>query len=220
MDHAPSRQGMHGHAGSTATGIDWMLILAASLIEKLFCAPSVNNDHLQTLVKLAQNIDSCWALLGAEDISQLEILKEDESRTLEERQYTSLILSKTFYHLGDYEQSLAFALEAGPSLIGWTRLEEWVQVLKTKAIDMFTTKPNDPQLLSIIDAIVGEALSLSQYYEVIGIALSTGRIDILKKVIELSHGSSVKLSLLQYTFDGLISSPSSSHSMDQVLLCI
>lgn len=170
-------------------------------------------------MQLAQEIDSCWAFLSASDISQLEILNEDEKRSTEERQYTSLILSKAFYHLGDYEQSLLFALAAGPSLVGWTRLEEWIQVLKTKAIDMFTANPEDPQLLSIIDAIVGEALSLSQYYEVIGIALSTGRINIFKRVIELSHGSSAKFSLLKHTFDGLTSDSSLSQSMNQVLFC-
>ncbi|KAM0682424.1 proteasome regulatory particle base subunit [Mitosporidium daphniae] len=209
MDHAASHSEIHDRASSSVN--------VPLLIESLLSSSRSGSGHLQALMQLAQEIDSCWAFLSASDISQLEILNEDEKRSTEERQYTSLILSKAFYHLGDYEQSLLFALAAGPSLVGWTRLEEWIQVLKTKAIDMFTANPEDPQLLSIIDAIVGEALSLSQYYEVIGIALSTGRINIFKRVIELSHGSSAKFSLLKHTFDGLTSDSSLSQSMNQML---
>lgn len=223
---------MH-HASNSINGI-WniLLFVVSSLMEALDLSASSGN--LPTLVQLSEIIDTCWALFGADDISRLEAFYEDESKAIKDREQAALVLSKTYYHLGDYDQSLLFALSAGPSIIEWSNCDEWIQVLKTKAIDLYTSNPNhlniskstlstsiitSNTLVSVIDAIIERALSLGQYYEVVGIALSSGRIDICRRALELCHGSS-KFSLLQHMYEGLISVNSDSYKHVNIIIIL
>ena len=55
-----------------------------------------------------------------------EILHEDESFPLPQRQLAALVASKVYYHLGAFEDSLQFALGAG-NLFNLSQRNEYVE---------------------------------------------------------------------------------------------
>lgn len=97
----------------------------------------LNSDNgqgaqLEAIRQLTSMVDTFWTEV-ADSITQLEELFEDEHFSAKDE--AAFLLSKVYYHLGDYQLSLSYAIHAG-SLIEWTGTSEFVQVLKGEVISL------------------------------------------------------------------------------------
>ncbi|KAK4246568.1 armadillo-type protein [Corynascus novoguineensis] len=89
---------------------------------KVFALKTLNDD-----------IDTVWTeVAGA--LSQIEALYEDES--FPERQLAALVLAKVYFHLQDYNESMTFALTAGP-LFKLDAPGEFEETIISKCIDQY-----------------------------------------------------------------------------------
>ncbi|KAK4445548.1 armadillo-type protein [Podospora aff. communis PSN243] len=105
----------------TATGV--LAFLADEETElKVFALKTLNDD-----------IDTVWTeVAGA--LSQIEALYEDES--FPERQLAALVLAKVYFHLQAYNESMTFALAAGP-LFKLDAPGEFEETIISKCIDQY-----------------------------------------------------------------------------------
>ncbi|PUU77052.1 armadillo-type protein [Tuber borchii] len=85
---------------------------------------------LQNLDKL---VDQFWAEI-ADSVSKIEVLYEDDQ--FSERNLAALVASKVYYHLGEYDESMMFALGAG-DLFDITAKSEYVETIISKCIDKY-----------------------------------------------------------------------------------
>ncbi|KAL2195017.1 armadillo-type protein [Corynascus similis CBS 632.67] len=89
---------------------------------KVFALKTLNDD-----------IDTVWTeVAGA--LSQIEALYEDES--FPERQLAALVLAKVYFHLQDYNESMTFALAAGP-LFKLDAPGEFEETIISKCVDQY-----------------------------------------------------------------------------------
>lgn len=92
--------------------------------------PELKVFALQTL---NDDIDTVWTeVAGA--LSQIEALYEDES--FPERHLAALVLAKVYYHLQAYNESMTFALAAGP-LFKLDNPAEFEETIISKCIDQY-----------------------------------------------------------------------------------
>ena len=63
------------------------------------------------LKKLDMVVDEFWAEIS-DSIQMIEVVNEDKMYPLEVRQLAALVASKVYYHLGSYQDSLCYALNA------------------------------------------------------------------------------------------------------------
>ena len=105
------------------------------------------------LRKLDTLVDSFWAEL-ADSVPRIEELYEDES--FADRAVAALVASKVYFYLGEFEDSLNFALGAD-GLFDVDRQDEYVETVVSKAIDQYIAQRNgeeqtiDPRLESIVN---------------------------------------------------------------------
>lgn len=143
------------------------------------------------LKKLNQIVDEFWPEIS-EAIEKIEVLHEDKG--FSQHDLAALVASKVFYHLGDFSDSLTYALGAG-NLFDVNSRSEYVDTIIAKCIDHYTTlkihnfeNPNDIQLIdarleAIVDRMFQRCLEEGQYRQALGIALETRRMDIFEKAI-------------------------------------
>ncbi|KAH8881725.1 26S proteasome regulatory complex, non-ATPase subcomplex, Rpn2/Psmd1 subunit [Thozetella sp. PMI_491] len=112
---------MPGLITTTATGV--LAFLADEEPElKVFALKTLNDD-----------IDTVWTeVAGA--LSQIEALYEDES--FPERQLAALVLAKVYFHLQAYNESMTFALAAGP-LFKLDAPGEFEETIISKCVDQY-----------------------------------------------------------------------------------
>ncbi|KAL7274550.1 proteasome regulatory particle base subunit [Rhizina undulata] len=85
------------------------------------------------LQNLDQLVDQFWPEI-ADNVSKIEVLYEDEQ--FPQRQLAALVASKVYYHLGEYDESMVFALGAG-ELFDITAKSEYVETIISKCIDKY-----------------------------------------------------------------------------------
>ncbi|CAM6098679.1 unnamed protein product [Calypogeia fissa] len=159
---------------------------------------------LHALNNLNIFVDQFWPEVST-NISAIESLYEDE--TFDQRQLAALVASKVFYYLGELNDSLIYALGAGP-LFDVTEDSEYVQTLVAKCIDEYIrlsvkasetieeSPPLDPRLLDIVERMLDKCMRDGKYQQAVGIALECRRMDKLEEAITKSENIS---SLLAYT---------------------
>lgn len=128
----------------------------------------------------------------------------------------ALVVSKVYYHLGSFEDSLTYALGAG-ALFDVNARNEYVDTIIAKCIDFYTqqriavfenakkAKPIDVRLEAIVNRMIERCLDDGQYRQALGIALETRRMDIVEKAIMksddvggmLAYAFQVTMSLIQ-----------------------
>nr|KAJ3422693.1 proteasome regulatory particle base subunit [Polyrhizophydium stewartii] len=150
-------------------------------------------EELQTfaLKKLDAIVDQFWAEIS-DAVSKIEILYEDPA--FKHRDLAALVASKVYYHLGEFEESLSFALGAG-KLFDLNLKTEFVETIISKCIDKYIEQRAlkqepahkdleiDPRLEDIVHRMVARCFESSQYHEIIGIALEAFRLDLLEQAI-------------------------------------
>lgn len=182
--------------------------------------------HLKTfaLNKLDNIVDVFWAEIS-ENVDKIEVLYEDASFI--SHQLAALVASKVYYHLGAFEESLTFALGAGP-LFNVNDTSEFVETIISKCIDHYTKmrvhnaevtneadkKEIDPRLEAVVNRMFQRCLDDKQFKQAVGIALETRRIDIFEKAITLADDVP---SMLSYAFKVCMSLIQSRHFRNTIL---
>ncbi|SJX65388.1 probable RPN2-26S proteasome regulatory subunit [Sporisorium reilianum f. sp. reilianum] len=186
------------------------------------------------LKRLDSLVHQFWAEI-ADAISKIEILYEDER--FPDRKLAALVASKIYFHLGEHDEALMFALGAGP-LFDVDVKDEYVDTVVSKAIDRYiqdttpataaTLTPDsdtaaskaaahksatDPRLKSIVDQMFARCISDKEYKQALGIALETQRLDIIEQVYSVTHDAD----LLTYVLESSVGVVPSIEVRNQIL---
>ncbi|KAI7988490.1 hypothetical protein LOK49_LG13G01921 [Camellia lanceoleosa] len=121
-----------------------------------------------------------------------ESLYEDEE--FDQRQLAALLVSKVFYYLGELNDSLSYALGAGP-MFDVSEDSDYVHTLLAKAIDEYVSlklkaaesndeaAKMDPRLEAIVERMLDKCILDGKYQQAIGIAIECRRLDKLEEAI-------------------------------------
>ncbi|KAI5301586.1 proteasome regulatory particle base subunit [Ascosphaera pollenicola] len=107
------------------------LVSAEGLIS--FLSEPDTDLRVFALKSLDEQVDSLWVEI-APSVGQLEALCEDES--FPQRELASLVASKVYYHLQEYNEAMVFALGAG-KLLNLGNGGEFEQTIISKCVDTF-----------------------------------------------------------------------------------
>ncbi|KAI9501991.1 proteasome regulatory particle base subunit [Coemansia spiralis] len=161
------------------------------------------------LVQLNSVTDRFWTEIS-DSISKIEILYEDES--FEHRKLAALVASKIYFHLGEFDDALTFALGAG-ELFNLTDSSSYVQTVVNHAIDKYIElraadnmeSPIDSRLEAVVERMFARCFETKDYAQVVGIAIESRRLDILERALKNGDTRSL-LAYVQKDCVGLISS--------------
>ncbi|RKP08547.1 armadillo-type protein [Thamnocephalis sphaerospora] len=148
---------------------------------------SENELRVHALQKLNGLVGLFWSEI-ADHITKIELLHEDED--FEQRALAALVASKVYYYLGEYDESLSFALGAG-DLFDPSEKTEYTETLTAKAVDKYitlradpTTRPNvDGRLAGIVTRMFSRCFEDGEYKQAIGVALESHHLDYLEQAI-------------------------------------
>ncbi|EST08654.1 Proteasome/cyclosome repeat [Kalmanozyma brasiliensis GHG001] len=190
------------------------------------------------LKRLDSLVHQFWAEI-ADAISKIEILYEDER--FPDRQLAALVASKIYFHLGEHDEALMFALGAGP-LFDVEIKDEYVDTVVSKAIDRYiqdtapitaaTITPEadapavgngkaaagkpaviDPRLKNIVDQMFARCIADKEFKQALGIALETQRLDVIEEVYSVTQDAD----LLTYVLESSIGVVPSIEVRNQIL---
>ncbi|KAG0327315.1 proteasome regulatory particle base subunit [Dissophora globulifera] len=151
------------------------------------------------LQKLNGLVDQFWAEIS-DAVSKIEIMYEDAE--FKDRQLAALVASKVYYHLGEFEDSLNFALGAG-SLFDLSLKSEYVDTIVSKCIDKYISlrvqeqqepsnaEPMDPRLKDVVEKMFDRCYQDSEYKQAVGIALEAHRLDVVQHSIKAGGPSNI-----------------------------
>ena len=158
---------------------------------------------LHALNNLNILVDNFWPEIST-NISAIESLYEDEK--FQQRQLAALVASKVFYYLGELNDSLTYALGAGP-LFDVSEDSEYVQTLVAKCVDeyiLLSVKAAESQesekaildsrLVAIVERMLEKCMQDGKFQQAVGIALECRRLDKLEEAIARSENAPAMLS--------------------------
>ncbi|GLC33568.1 hypothetical protein PLESTF_001799400 [Pleodorina starrii] len=143
-------------------------------------------------------------------IGSVEALYEDDD--FAHRELAALVASKVFYHLGELDDALNYALGAG-SLFDVEEQSEYVTTLIARCLDQYFEKrvrqaegkraeegeaAIDPRLTAIVERMLDKCVSAGQYEQAIGVALEGRRLDKLEEVILRAAAGEERTRVLKY----------------------
>ncbi|VDN98821.1 unnamed protein product [Rodentolepis nana] len=163
------------------------------------------------LKRLTDLVDEFWAEIS-ESVDKIEILYEDSSFAYNKA--AALLASKVYFHLGEYDDALHFALCA-EELFDPNAKAEYVRTMITKCIDKYTSiraedeiNPGSKlsakdlkssgrkwsvgdgstyfQLETVVNRMFNKCFAHKQFKQALGIAIETRRDDIFEKAIILA----------------------------------
>ncbi|KAF9201263.1 proteasome regulatory particle base subunit [Haplosporangium sp. Z 27] len=144
-----------------------------------------HDDDLKVyaLQKLSGLVDQFWAEIS-DAVSKIEIMYEDTE--FKDRQLAALVASKVYYHLGEFDDSLNFALGAG-NLFDLSLKSEFVDTIVSKCIDKYIAlrvqEQQDPQNTEPLDPRLKDVA--------VGIALESHRLDVVEYSIKAGGPSNI-----------------------------
>ncbi|KAJ2789743.1 proteasome regulatory particle base subunit [Coemansia linderi] len=136
------------------------------------------------LTQLEAVADVFWTEIS-DSITKIEVLYEDES--FEHRKLAGLVASKIYFHLGEFDDALNFALGAGDLF----RLEDtsaYVQTVVNHAIDKYIELRSDEaevdgRLETVVERMVERCFEAKDYAQVVGLSIEARRLDILERAL-------------------------------------
>ncbi|KAI9364396.1 armadillo-type protein [Zopfochytrium polystomum] len=142
---------------------------------------------IYALEQLDSLVAHFWAEI-ADSVSKIEILYEDEA--FKQRELAALVASKVYYHLGEFDESLTFALGAGTHF-DINSKSEYVETIIAKCIDKYIALRNDSLQSSQIDKRMEDVVARmldrcyrdGEYRQAIGIGLEALRLDVIEKAV-------------------------------------
>ncbi|CBI29040.3 hypothetical protein VitviT2T_016016 [Vitis vinifera] len=146
-------------------------------------------------------VDYFWPEIST-SVPIIESLYEDEEFDQRQRQLAALLVSKVFYYLGELNDSLSYALGAGP-LFDVSEDSDYVHTLLAKAIDEYASLKSragesndealvDPRLEAIVERMLDKCIVDGRYQQAMGMAVECRRLDKLEEAITRSdnvHGT-------------------------------
>ncbi|KAJ2551982.1 proteasome regulatory particle base subunit [Coemansia sp. RSA 1933] len=168
------------------------------------------------LAQLNSVTDRFWTEIS-DSISKIEILYEDES--FEHRKLAALVASKIYFHLGEFDDALTYALGAG-DLFDLAETSAYVQTVINHAIDKYielrsatdTVVPVDERLEAVVERMFARCFETKEYGQVVGISIEARRLDVLERA--LTSGDT--RSLLDYVQKDCVALINSIHVQAQV----
>ncbi|KAL9688106.1 hypothetical protein QQ045_032520 [Rhodiola kirilowii] len=158
----------------------------------------LNETHpvlkLHALTNLNKHVDYFWPEIST-SVPIIESLYEDEE--YDQRHLAALLVSKVFYYLGELNDSLSYALGAGP-LFDVSEDSDYVHTLLAKAIDEYASikvksfESNelaatvDPRLETIVERMLDKCIADGRYQQAMGMAIECRRLDKLEEAITRS----------------------------------
>ncbi|KAH6809118.1 26S proteasome regulatory complex [Perilla frutescens var. frutescens] len=155
----------------------------------------LNESHpalkLHALSNLNAFVDYFWPEIST-SVPIIESLYEDEE--FDQRQLAALLVSKVFYYLGELNDSLSYALGAGP-LFDVSEDSDYVHTLLAKAIDEYANLKTkaaeanddsaviDPRLEAIVERMLDKCIIDGKYQQAIGMAIECRRLDKLEEAV-------------------------------------
>ncbi|ORZ39808.1 armadillo-type protein [Catenaria anguillulae PL171] len=154
--------------------------------------------HLDTLV------DQFWAEI-ADSLADIEVLYENKA--FQHRHLAALVAAKVYYHLGDFDDSLTFALGAGP-LFDLAAKSQFVETIIAKCIDKYialriqqfeggAVAAIDKALEEVVERMFKRCFADGEFRQAIGIALEARRLDVIQDSIKMGASGE----LLQYVLE-------------------
>jgi len=150
------------------------------------------------LVSLNAAVHDHWFEISS-SIGAVEALYEDEDFPM--RELAAAVASKVFFHLGELDAALTYALGAGPHF-DTEEASEYVRTLVARCLDRYCAArakaaeggaggadaaaadaAADPRLVAIVERMVAKCCAHGQYEQAVGVALEARRLDMLEKVI-------------------------------------
>ncbi|XP_019446192.1 PREDICTED: 26S proteasome non-ATPase regulatory subunit 1 homolog A-like [Lupinus angustifolius] len=160
----------------------------------------LNEPHLSLKLHALSNlnnlVDTFWPEIST-SVPLIESLYEDEEFDQHQRQLAALLVSKVFYYLGELNDSLSYALGAGP-LFDVSEDSDYVHTLLAKAIDEYASLKSkaaestdesvkvDPRLEAIVERMLDKCIVDGKYHQAMGIAIECRRLDKLEEAITRS----------------------------------
>lgn len=148
-----------------------------------------NDIDLQVfaLEKLNELVNDFWPEIS-ERIEKIETLYEDEH--FQARYVAALLASKVYFHLGEFEDSLVYALNAG-SAFDASGNSQYTQTIIALCIDRYASRrslpspdaPISPQLESIVSRMFQRCFDSCEFKQAVGVGVETHRLDILERAI-------------------------------------
>ncbi|KAI8467935.1 MAG: 26S proteasome regulatory subunit [Monoraphidium minutum] len=152
-----------------------------------------DNDTLKqyALTNLDKVVHDYWFQISP-SIASVEALYEDES--FKNRELAALIASKVFYHLGELDSALTYALGAG-SFFDVNEDSEYVRTLVARCLDQYFELRRreveggedgldvDPRLVAVVERMVETACLAGQWEQAVGVALEARRLDTLEAIV-------------------------------------
>ncbi|XP_004239862.1 26S proteasome non-ATPase regulatory subunit 1 homolog A [Solanum lycopersicum] len=155
----------------------------------------LNESHpqlkLHALSNLNAFVDYFWPEISS-SVALIESLYEDEE--FAQRQLAALVASKVFYHLGEHNDSLSYALGAGP-LFDVNEESDYVHTVLAKALDKYASHKTkaaesndeavkvDPRLEAIVERMLEKCIVDRKYQQAIGMAIECRRLDKVAEAI-------------------------------------
>lgn len=162
------------------------------------------------LTRLSALMDTFWYEVSA-DLALIEELAASESLSTETRQLASLVASQVYFHLGDYGNSVMYALNAGTAFDGTTR-SLFTDTILSRCIDTYVQHQEAPEgerpelppkleelFVSLTKAWVLENESAEEVKEMVGFTVRSRRLDFLEKVLKQSLMKTHSAEILTYT---------------------
>ncbi|XP_037777929.1 26S proteasome non-ATPase regulatory subunit 1-like [Penaeus monodon] len=149
-----------------------------------------NEDQLRVfaLERLNEITDTFWPEI-ADSIQKIE--KLEENGEFPKRELAALVVSKVYFHLGSYLDSLTYALRSGP-MLHQDRNQLYIDTIKVHAIDHYIKlraqkdAKMDARLEELLNNMFKRCITDQQYRHAIGIALETHRMDWFREAIMTS----------------------------------
>mmetsp|Transcript_43547 Transcript_43547/g.81818 ORF Transcript_43547/g.81818 Transcript_43547/m.81818 type:complete len:1095 (+) Transcript_43547:108-3392(+) len=183
-----------------------------------------NQLRIAALQRLNEVVDQFWHEI-ADFLPDIESMFEDEK--FPNRELAALVASKVFYHLGEYDDALKFALGAG-NLFDLSDRTEYVEKIVAVAIDEYIVarqnegsktrpEPIDPRLEDVVSRMFDRCREDKAYKQGLGMALECRRLDMVKVFITQAEDVS---GMLEYCQTGAMSLLTSKAFRERVLLTI
>ncbi|KAI7954458.1 hypothetical protein MJO28_004858 [Puccinia striiformis f. sp. tritici] len=189
----------------------------------------LDEDEIELKTYALEQLDKLvyefWAEV-ADGISKIEVMYEDESLPATTRSLAALVASKVYYHLGDINESLQFALGAGERFdverVGTLGTDgEFVETVVSECIDayvaLFTAHESasssaeklapiqvDKRMSNIVERMFTRCVNAGEYRQALGIALESRRLDIIESIA--SRHNSKENDLLGYLLEASLTS--------------
>lgn len=152
-------------------------------------------------------------------------------KSFPENGLAALLLSKVFFHLENWQESIRFALISGP-LFDISLNDAFTKTILTKAIDLYVAdrafntchsekcRPIDPALESIVELLIKNCLEVQDYKQVIGIALDSCRMDVLQATLTVAQPINEHLRFAQKMILAHAASYDFQHSVLELLVSV